>query len=179
MSRPHGPRLDAPPEALDRDPLLRDVMSSHLVGVEPATPVRTALHAMAVRGVRHLPVIEDHRCVGLVTESDLLRGIAAQGGPLGHTVVPVRDVAGPALVLPAETRLSTATRHMSDRTLDAVLVGSPGTLVGIVTATDVIHVWCRVHGSETERASAHRHTVTWPGPPSAAPAPHGTEGPPS
>jgi CBS domain-containing protein len=166
MSPPRRPRLDAPPEAFDSDPLLRSVMSRHLVGVEPATPVKTALHLMVVRDVRHLPVIEGHRCIGLVTESDLLRGIAAQDGPLGHTVVPVRDVTGPALVLPGDTRLSDATRHMSDRRLDAVLVGSPDKLVGIVTATDMIHVWAEVHhpGTARQAASARRHTFPSPGP---------------
>lgn len=177
MSPPQHPRLDAPPEAVDRDPLLRSVMSPHLVGVEPATPVRTALHVMAVRDVRHLPVIEDHRCVGLATESDLLRGIAAQDGPFGHTVVPVQDVAGPALVLPGDTRLSVATRHMSDRKLDAVLVGAPDKLVGIVTATDMIHVWADLNRAGAERLSAHQHTFPWPGPPPAGP--HGSEGTPS
>lgn len=165
------PRLDAPPEALDDDPLLRSVMSSHLVGVDPATPVRTALHVMAVRDVRHLPVIDDDGCVGLVTESDLLRGIAAQDGPLGHVVVPVRDVSGPALVLPGDTRLSDATRHMSDRRLDAVLVGSVDALVGIVTATDMIHVWAEVHRSAARRSRSAAA--------SGPPPDHGSAGGPS
>jgi CBS domain-containing protein len=176
MSRPQRRRLDAPPEALDRDPLLRSVATSRLVGVEPATPVKTALHVMAVRDVRHLPVVDDHRCVGLVTEADLLRGIAAQDGPLGHTVVPVRDVAGSALVLPGDTRLSAATRHMSERKLDAVLVGSPDKLVGIVTATDVIHVWARLNRAAADPAD-DRHPAPRPGPPLPTSAPHGTEGP--
>ena len=176
MPSPRRPRLDAPPEALDSDPLLRNVMSSHLVGVEPATPVRTALHLMVVRDVRHLPVIEGHRCVGVVTEPDLLRGIAAQDGPLGHTVVPVRDVAGPALVLAGDTRLSDATRHMSDRRFDAVLVGSPDRLVGIVTASDMIHMWADVRhpGTACQAASARRRTFPSPGP-----APDHTEEAPS
>ncbi|TCK22138.1 CBS domain-containing protein [Pseudonocardia endophytica] len=139
-------RLDAPPETLDDDPSLGTIMTSHLVGITPDAPVRTALQAMAAREVRHLPVIDDGRCVGLVTEPDLLRGMVAEHGPLGATTVRVHEVAGRAVVLGERTRLSAAAARMAERHVDAVLVGSVDRLVGIVTTTDVVRVWSRHSG---------------------------------
>ncbi|WP_226364487.1 MULTISPECIES: CBS domain-containing protein [unclassified Pseudonocardia] len=72
-----GFRPDAPPETLDDDPPLRTVVSPRLVAVTPQTPVRTALDLMLAHDVHHLPVFAGPRCTGLVTESDLLRGVAA------------------------------------------------------------------------------------------------------
>ena len=159
MQTPPG-RLDAPPETLDGDPPLHAVMSTHLVAITPDTPVTTALHVMATRDVRHLPVVDGSRCTGMVTEPDLLRGIAAERGPLGRATLRVHDVAGRALVLPRQTRLSEATASMADEGLDAVLVGAPAALVGIVTSTDMIRIWSRY----ARTAAPPQHTFPGSGP---------------
>lgn len=53
--------------------LVRDLMSSPLISIGPEEPLRRAAKLMAENQVRRLPVIENHRLVGIVTASDLAR----------------------------------------------------------------------------------------------------------
>lgn len=137
MNHPH--RLAAPPEAADDDPTVAALMTTHLVGITPDAPLSTALRLMATTGVRHLPVLSGTRCLGMVTESDVLHALATAPSPL-HAAP---DIAMAALtrrsvtVAPTDRR-STAARRMREAGTDAVLVVRTGTLVGIVTATDVV-----------------------------------------
>jgi signal-transduction protein with cAMP-binding, CBS, and nucleotidyltransferase domain len=62
------PHLAAPPEALD-DPPISSVMTPERRAIAPDSPLRTALRLMASGNVRHLPVIEGSRCLGLVAGS--------------------------------------------------------------------------------------------------------------
>jgi CBS domain-containing protein len=134
-------RLAAPPEVLDDDPPIRTVMSSRLVGIVPTAPLTTALRLMIAGGVRHLPVVEDGQYGTLVSEVDLLQGIAAQHGPLGLAHLSVGDVARPAPTITEDARLSEAARRMRTANRDAVLVVRDEQLLGILTATDLIRAW--------------------------------------
>ncbi|MBY0336271.1 MAG: CBS domain-containing protein [Acetobacteraceae bacterium] len=58
--------------------LARDIMTRDLVTVTPDAPIAMVAAIMAERGVSGLPVVaSDGRLCGLVTESDLLRRVAA------------------------------------------------------------------------------------------------------
>ncbi|SFN38587.1 CBS domain-containing protein [Pseudonocardia ammonioxydans] len=140
MPREQPTHLSAPPETLDspHDPPLRTIMSPRLVAVTPQTPVRVTLALMVAHDVHHLPVFRGGRCVGLVTEADLLRGMAAQRSPLGTIELPVAEVHGDAVVLPGTALLSEAAAVMDVRGRDAVLVTESGRVRGIVTAMDVV-----------------------------------------
>jgi CBS domain-containing protein len=59
------------PGVLDRK--LREVMTSPAVTVEPDTDVLAALSLMTRRRIRHLPVVQDGRMVGLVSIGDLVK----------------------------------------------------------------------------------------------------------
>lgn len=145
-------RLDAPPETVDDDPPLHAVVASRLVAVTPQTPVRTALDLMLAHDVHHLPVFAGPRCIGLATESDLLRGIAAQWGPLGPAVLTVAEVHGPVAVLPSSAPLSVAAAAMAADGRDAVLVADGDRIDGIVTASDVVGVVARRAGGRRRTA---------------------------
>lgn len=61
-----------------RDPTtlrVREVMTSKLFTVEPTTTVEQALALMSTVPCRHLPVVEDGRVVGLVSQGDLTRWV--------------------------------------------------------------------------------------------------------
>lgn len=63
--------------ALRRAPAktVREVMSAPAVTVAPDAEVWDALQTMVARGVRHLPVVEDGRLVGMMARPDLLKVI--------------------------------------------------------------------------------------------------------
>jgi len=139
-------RLAAPPDVLDDDPPISTVMSREVVTIDAGARLPTALHAMATTGVRHLPVVEQGRCLGVLVEIDLIRCLIPDTRPFGSAATsaaiatPVRQLHRPAMQLPPTARLSEAARHMSSDVADAVLVVDDGRVLGIVTATDLVRL---------------------------------------
>jgi CBS domain-containing protein len=130
--------LSALTETPDRDPHVRPLMSRTLVAIVPSAPLIVALRLMIAHGIRHLPVVEDGHCLGLIAEVDLLRGLAACRGPFGSAALQVAEVVRAAPRLSAQGRVSDAAHLMHRFGVDAVLVDDEGGLVGIVTASDMI-----------------------------------------
>ncbi len=52
---------------------VRDVMTSPVISIPPHEDVEEAARKMSARRIRRLPVLEDGRLVGVVTENDILR----------------------------------------------------------------------------------------------------------
>jgi CBS domain-containing protein len=52
-----------------------DVMAAPVVAIPATTDVVAAFELLNSRGIRRLPVVEDGRVVGIVTERDLLRWV--------------------------------------------------------------------------------------------------------
>lgn len=131
-------RLDAPPETLDDDPRLAELMSRRLIGITPDAAAQVALQLMATAGVRHLPVMDNGACVGMVVEADLV--LAAAEGELQRAGPPltVAAMCRPAAMLLAHDRRDLAAALMCETEIDAVLVVEDGSLIGIVTATDLV-----------------------------------------
>jgi CBS domain-containing protein len=61
-----------------RETRVAEIMSSPPVCVEPSTPLAQCMHIVTERRVRHLPVVESGRIVGVVSIGDLVRTIIAQ-----------------------------------------------------------------------------------------------------
>jgi CBS domain-containing protein len=62
--------------ALDLQPsrvLVKDIMTSPVVAVHPHEEVAEAAKLMSQRKIRRLPVVEEGKLVGIVTENDIIR----------------------------------------------------------------------------------------------------------
>lgn len=120
--------------------------------LDPSRPVRViaehatvaeALHVMRVAGVRHLPVVTEGVCVGLVLDLDLVA--AAVDG----VVLPVGRLARrPVPVVEAGLSAAATARAVLAGGLDAALVTDRGLVVGIVTATDALAALARSDGPD-------------------------------
>ncbi|MFC5139887.1 CBS domain-containing protein [Actinomycetospora rhizophila] len=110
--------------------------------IDPSRPVRVvgehvtvaeALRVMRVAGVRHLPVIADGLCVGLLLDRDLVAA-AVDGvtGPVGHLA------RRPVPTVEVDATTPRTARAVLAGGLDAALVTDGGVVVGIVTATDAL-----------------------------------------
>lgn len=112
------------------------VMTPAVLGIAPAAPLEVALRMMVEAGVRHLPVVDRGRCLGLLHESDILWRLWSTGGT---TPSRAAAVARSSVVSVARTDdLRTIARRMTDAETDAALVVEEGRIVGIVTATDLL-----------------------------------------
>ncbi len=57
----------------DKETAVRDIMSSPLVVVTPETPIDECMAMMTDRRIRHLPVVDDEKVVGVVSIGDLVK----------------------------------------------------------------------------------------------------------
>ena len=136
MTSPRHP-LAAPPETLDDDPLISSVMTPHVVAITPDAPLRTGLSLMASHNLRHLPIIDGSRLLGVVLETDIVRAVAIGGPPLLGPLVRALPMVS------IDERRSVAARTLLAGDVDAVLVTDGDRLVGIVTTTDLVRSLAR------------------------------------
>lgn len=69
---------------------VKEVMSTPLITVDEAVGVEEAARLMARRRVKRLPVIQEGRLVGIVTTTDLVRGVPSLMNAL-EELVPTRQ----------------------------------------------------------------------------------------
>jgi CBS domain-containing protein len=60
------------------DTPVRDIMSAPVITVQPETPVEKCMQIMTDQRVRHLPVTEGGRVVGMVSIGDLVKAVIAE-----------------------------------------------------------------------------------------------------
>ena len=107
-----------------------------LVAVAPGAPIREALDLIEEHNVSQLPVLEDGRSVGSVTESALLSAVMEDPARLASEIREVADEPFP--VIESDAELSEITGRLTRRT-PALLVAENGSVRGILTRYDVIH----------------------------------------
>jgi CBS domain-containing protein len=130
--------------------LLRDVAVRHLVTVEPPSTLHRAAHAMTDRGVGAAVVVEREQVVGIITERDVLRAVAA-GKDVEATTV--EDVMTRGVVSGAPGwDIVKAVKTMADRGFRHLLVMEMDEPVGIVSLRDLM--MAMVDMIQTEDASA-------------------------
>lgn len=129
-------------------------MNRDPVTVGPDDSFRTAMHVIRQKGIRHLPVVEGKRLVGIVTDRDL-----RQAAPSGATSLSIHEL---HYILEKLTIREIMTKEVvsvrPDQTVDdaALLLlghrigGLPvvreGELVGIITETDILQAFLQLRG---------------------------------
>ena len=58
-----------------RGTLVRDIMSKEVICASPDQPVEECMAVMTAKGVRHLPVLEHGRLVGIVSIGDMVKSV--------------------------------------------------------------------------------------------------------
>ena len=106
-----------------------------LVSLSPSAQVRQALGLMSTWGVSQIPVLEDGRSIGTVTEGTVMTRALAQPALLDR---PVREVMEPSLPVVDASFPSDRLAPMLTRELPAALVEQHGKLIGIVSRYDVL-----------------------------------------
>jgi acetoin utilization protein AcuB len=101
-----------------------------------------ARELMVAFEVRHLPVLKDHRLLGILTDRDLKRALDPDLGLPPKAELFVRDVYVPdPYVVDDLTPLDEVLAHMAEHQLGSVLVTKHGRLAGIFTSVDA----CRAY----------------------------------
>ena len=106
-----------------------------LVSLAPSAQVRQALGLMSTWGVSQIPVLEDGRSIGTITEGTVMTRALAQPALLDR---PVREVMEASLPVVDAAFASDRLAPMLTRDLPAALVEKDGVLIGIVSRYDVL-----------------------------------------
>ncbi len=134
--------------------LVQDVMQRGVVVVSPETNLAEAMRLLQQRGIRHLPVLDQGKLVGIISDRDLKgamlsaamsRNTAETWAALDRLTagdVMMRAVVTIAPMFPVEE----AARLMVTRKISALPVTEDGRLIGIVTETDVLELFVRAMG---------------------------------
>ena len=69
-------------ERSSRDTPVRKVMTDHVITVDPSTSIEVCMDLMTYRHIRHLPVIENNRVIGIISIGDILKVIILEHVPL-------------------------------------------------------------------------------------------------
>jgi acetoin utilization protein AcuB len=121
---------------------VRNWMITDLIVVSPKDTVESAIQIMQQHSIRHLPVVEDNRLVGLVTESSLRPYLSPE-----KLRLPLREVMiiNPITVDP-EASIDEAARLIYKYKIGGLPVISQGKLVGIITITDILEAFIELMG---------------------------------
>lgn len=121
------------------------IMSRDVVTLDVDVSFNLASSVMRLRHIRHLPVVEAGRLVGLVTHRDIAQAQAAY--LVEHSLepdrinAPVRGIMHTEVwTVAPETPVLEAARIMYDHKFGCLPVVSGGLLVGIVTEHDLVRL---------------------------------------
>jgi CBS domain-containing protein len=115
-----------------------DFMTKDLVTVRATDDLALAESLLRLGGIRHLPVVQDGKLVGLLTQRDLLRSGTSGRASARETDVRQAMTPDPTTVRPGAS-LAHAARVMLEHKYGCLPVcDEVGKLVGIVTEADFV-----------------------------------------
>lgn len=134
--------------------LVKDWMTTNVHTVTPKNSFAEALRLMKEKKIKHLPVVEGKKVVGMVSDRDI-----KQFGPSKATSLDIyelnylldktliKDVmVSPVLTVPAETPVEEAAMTLFDKNIGCLPVIENNELVGIITDRDMYRVLVEISG---------------------------------
>lgn len=131
--------------------LVRDSMTRGVVTVAPGATAAEALALCRERRIRHLPVVQEGRLVGIISDRDLRSATPALGDPdraaaLGKVLV--GDVMARDIVTAhPDDPIEHAAMAMYERKIGCLPVVDEDALAGILTASDVMKAFVQLVGA--------------------------------
>jgi len=126
---------------------VKDIMKNTVISVDSSLTVKDAAKMMEDAGVGCVVVMENGVAVGILTERDFVRRIAAHEKSLSTPVKAV--MSSPLIVISPDETVWELAELMKQRRIHKVpVVNEDGRLIGIATSTDLTRI-CSI-GSESE-----------------------------
>ena len=141
---------------------VKDVMATEVVTVGPREGIKHAARKMVESGVSGLPVVDEGRLVGMITESDFLEQEADKSDQRNHRLLDavlgnrrhrsLGDTVSEAMTpkpvtISPEARLAQAAHIMKHRKIKSLPVVDEGDrLTGIVSGADILQAFVRSDG---------------------------------
>ena len=124
-------------------PTVQEFMTAQPLTIAPGAPLAEAARIMRERSIRHLPVVEEGRLVGALSERDVHVARTLRSVTLETTKVETLMNDRP-LAVPASAALPDVAARMIDRKAGSAIVMHDGCVVGIFTTHDALHALHRL-----------------------------------
>ena len=130
----------------DKAETVRKIMMGSPVTLTPDDTLDLANNVISLGRIRHIPVVEKGKLVGLLSERDLIGAAANRVFGLNRksrwvlikTVLVKKIMKKRLVTVTPDTPIKDAARLMADKKIGCVPVISAGALVGLVTTTNVL-----------------------------------------
>lgn len=134
-------------------------MKTKLVVASPTDSVAAAWRLLRQHQIRHLPVVEDGKLVGIVTDRDirlvfpsaLTSGRREQDPHDALEKVAVREImTGQVVTVAPEASIANVARLLLERRIGGLPVVQGSRLVGIITKTDILAAFVDIVEGESQ-----------------------------
>jgi acetoin utilization protein AcuB len=131
--------------------LVKDSMTREVVALSPGTTAAEALALCREKRIRHLPVLEEGRLAGIVSDRDLRSAAPALGDPGRAEALQnlqISDVMTRAVVIThPDDPIEEAADRMREKRIGCLPVVEDGDLLGILTSSDVMEALVQLTGA--------------------------------
>jgi CBS domain-containing protein len=126
--------------------IAKEIMMGSPVTLKPQDTLDLANDVISLGRIRHIPVVEDGRLVGILTERDLMGAAAIKIFSLKQKSksallknVLIKDMMKTrVMTVTPDTPIKDIAHLMADKKIGCVPVVSAGAVVGLVTTTDIL-----------------------------------------
>lgn len=124
---------------MGKEIIVKEVMKTNLAIVKPTMPVVEAAKLMKERRIGNVIVVEKKQPVGILTESDILKKVVADGKDAKEILV--KDVMStPIIIIDPYVTLEEAMRIMGKCNVRRLPVIENNELIGIITQKDISRI---------------------------------------
>jgi CBS domain-containing protein len=130
---------------------VKDIMIKEVATLDVNDELSLANDIMRLGRIRHLPVVDGHQLVGIISERDLFRSSLAQA--LGYGIRDTREMmknlrikdimVAQVITVTPETSLRDAVKMMVDHKIGCLPVVEQDRLVGLITETDILEQYLK------------------------------------
>jgi CBS domain-containing protein len=115
---------------------VRDIMNTHIISVPPSAPIVEVAHQMKMRGTGVIPICDQGKFRGLITERHIVTEIIA------NAIDPVVETAGSVInkhqpVITPDEEIMQAVKVMVSNDVQVLAVVQNGELLGLLTLEDL------------------------------------------
>lgn len=136
--------MSDPPNDDLTDLTVADLMTDRVISVSPETTIQRAIRIMVRRSIRHLPVVEDDRVIGILSDRNVRVMLTAytDADRRRHyleTTTVADKASHPVTTVRLDASAQDAARIFVESRIGCLpVVGEDGRILGILTQTDLL-----------------------------------------
>ncbi|OYT26557.1 MAG: hypothetical protein B6U97_03565 [Candidatus Altiarchaeales archaeon ex4484_96] len=116
-----------------------DVMTRAVIYVKPTQNIKKVAELMKIHDIDSLLVMENKKGVGIVTDTDIIRKVVAEG--IDPSNAHVGDImTSPLVTINPEADIDEAAKEMSKQHIKRLVVTKRNNIVGIISEDDIVNV---------------------------------------